>query len=134
MEGQDVELILTEQESVFMPLYQRLPGDAMDPVLDDATPPTIYEQGSWGPEEADGLIGRRPMAQSQAASAAPMATMHDLVFLFDVDNTLLDNDRQARKPAVQIALECIDTITSRRQEMSVNGLRRQRIGHGNRNV
>ncbi len=47
-----------------------------------------------------------------------MATMHDLVFLFDVDNTLLDNDRQARKPAVQIALECIDTITSRRQEMS----------------
>jgi FMN phosphatase YigB (HAD superfamily) len=33
------------------------------------------------------------MAQSKAASAAPMTTMQDLVFLFDVDNTLLDNDR-----------------------------------------
>ena len=33
------------------------------------------------------------MAQSEANSAAPMTTMHDLVFLFDVDNTLLDNDR-----------------------------------------
>lgn len=33
------------------------------------------------------------MAQSQAGGAAPMITMHDLVFLFDVDNTLLDNDR-----------------------------------------
>jgi glucose-6-phosphate 1-dehydrogenase len=77
MEGQDVELILTEQESAFMPPYQRLLGDAMhgigdlfgrqdivdaqwrivDPVLDDAAPPTIYEQGSWGPEEANELIG-----------------------------------------------------------------------------
>jgi len=33
------------------------------------------------------------MAQSEAASTAPMTTMQDLVFLFDVDNTLLDNDR-----------------------------------------
>ena len=33
------------------------------------------------------------MAQSEADSAEPMITMHDLVFLFDVDNTLLDNDR-----------------------------------------
>ena len=33
------------------------------------------------------------MAQSEAESAAPMTTTHDLVFLFDVDNTLLDNDR-----------------------------------------
>ncbi|MGH6852240.1 MAG: hypothetical protein ACREDJ_03375, partial [Methylocella sp.] len=31
------------------------------------------------------------MAQSEVA--APMTTMRDLVFLFDVDNTLLDNDR-----------------------------------------
>ena len=29
MEGQNVELILTEQESTFMPPYQRLLGDAM---------------------------------------------------------------------------------------------------------
>jgi len=33
------------------------------------------------------------MAQSEADNAEPMITMHDLVFLFDVDNTLLDNDR-----------------------------------------
>jgi FMN phosphatase YigB (HAD superfamily) len=33
------------------------------------------------------------MAQSATGGAPPMTTMHDLVFLFDVDNTLLDNDR-----------------------------------------
>jgi hypothetical protein len=33
------------------------------------------------------------MAQSAASGAAPVTPMHDLVFLFDVDNTLLDNDR-----------------------------------------
>lgn len=33
------------------------------------------------------------MAQSKAGGDAPMTAMHDLVFLFDVDNTLLDNDR-----------------------------------------
>ena len=77
MEGQDVELILTEQEPAFMPPYQRLLGDAMhgigdlfgredivdaqwrivEPVLDDVTPVYPYEQGSWGPEEAKALIG-----------------------------------------------------------------------------
>jgi glucose-6-phosphate 1-dehydrogenase len=29
----------------------------VDPVLDDATPVRLYAQGSWGPEEADRLIG-----------------------------------------------------------------------------
>jgi len=77
MEGQDVELILTEQESAFMPPYQRLLDDAMhgisdlfgrqdivdaqwrivDPVLDEKVPPITYGQGSWGPEEANQLIG-----------------------------------------------------------------------------
>ncbi|MGC2221272.1 MAG: HAD family hydrolase [Methylocella sp.] len=33
------------------------------------------------------------MAQSEAGDDALMTAMHDLVFLFDVDNTLLDNDR-----------------------------------------
>jgi FMN phosphatase YigB (HAD superfamily) len=33
------------------------------------------------------------MAQSEASDDAPMTTMDDFVFLFDVDNTLLDNDR-----------------------------------------
>jgi FMN phosphatase YigB (HAD superfamily) len=33
------------------------------------------------------------VAQFVAFGAAPLTSMHDLVFLFDVDNTLLDNDR-----------------------------------------
>jgi FMN phosphatase YigB (HAD superfamily) len=33
------------------------------------------------------------MARSATSSTAPLTPMHDLVFLFDVDNTLLDNDR-----------------------------------------
>ena len=77
MQGQDVELILTEQESAFMPPYQRLLGDAMhgigdlfgrqdivdaqwrivDSVLNEEAPPVPYAQGSWGPEEASQLIG-----------------------------------------------------------------------------
>ena len=77
MEGQNVELILTEQETAFMPPYQRLLGDAMhgigdlfgrqdivdaqwrivEPVLDEVAPPITYAQGSWGPEEANELIG-----------------------------------------------------------------------------
>jgi glucose-6-phosphate 1-dehydrogenase len=60
-----------------MPPYQRLLGDAMhgigdlfgrqdivdaqwrivDPVLDEKVPPIPYGQGSWGPEEANQLIG-----------------------------------------------------------------------------
>ena len=77
MQGQDVELILTEQELAFMPPYQRLLGDAMhgigdlfgrqdivdaqwrivDSVLNEEAPPVPYAQGSWGPEEASQLIG-----------------------------------------------------------------------------
>ena len=77
MEGRNVELILTEQTAAFRPPYQRLLGDAMrgigdlfgrhdivdaqwrivEPVLDDATPVYSYEPGSWGPEEAEALIG-----------------------------------------------------------------------------
>ncbi len=29
----------------------------VNPVLDDVVLPVTYEQGSWGPEEANGLIG-----------------------------------------------------------------------------
>jgi glucose-6-phosphate 1-dehydrogenase len=77
MNGQDVELILTEQATAFIPPYQRLLGDAMhgigdlfgrqdivdaqwrivEPVLDEVAPPVTYAQGSWGPEEANQLIG-----------------------------------------------------------------------------
>jgi glucose-6-phosphate 1-dehydrogenase len=77
MKGEDVELILTEQETIFKPPYQRLLGDAMhgigdlfgrhdivdaqwrivEPVLDEGAPPIPYPQGGWGPDEADQLIG-----------------------------------------------------------------------------
>jgi glucose-6-phosphate 1-dehydrogenase len=77
MRGEDVELILTEQETAFKPPYQRLLSDAIhgvgdlfgrhdivdaqwrivEPVLEDPTPPIIYEHGSWGPEETNQLIG-----------------------------------------------------------------------------
>ncbi len=77
MKGQNVELVLTEQETAFVPPYQRLLGDAMrgigdlfgrsdivdaqwrivEPVLNEAALPVIYAQGSWGPEEASQLIG-----------------------------------------------------------------------------
>jgi glucose-6-phosphate 1-dehydrogenase len=76
MRGEDVELILTEQETAFKPPYQRLLADAMlgigdlfgrhdivdaqwrivEPVLNDTAPPIVYEPGSWGPEAANRLI------------------------------------------------------------------------------
>ena len=78
MVGRDVELTLTEQPGSVRSPYQRLLGDAMkgnsdlfgrqdiidaqwrvvDPVLRSPPPCIIYEQGSWGPEEAITLIGQ----------------------------------------------------------------------------
>jgi glucose-6-phosphate 1-dehydrogenase len=77
MVGEDVEMLLTEHEPNLMPPYQRLLGDAMrglgelfgrddivdaqwrivEPVLDDTTPIYPYEPGTWGPDEAQALIG-----------------------------------------------------------------------------
>ena len=77
MVGQDVELILTEHAPNIRPPYQLLLGEAMrgngeafgrsdivdaqwrivEPVLDDATPVHRYQPGSWGPDEAQALIG-----------------------------------------------------------------------------
>ncbi len=77
MVGEDVELILTEQAGSYVPPYQRLLGDAMhgigdmfgnqeivdaqwrvvDQILDNATPLYNYECGTWGPAEAERLIG-----------------------------------------------------------------------------
>ena len=78
MEGNDVELMLTEQPAGFRPPYQRLLGDAMhgngdlfgredivdaqwrvvQHILGDVTPLYKYETGTWGPDEATRLIGR----------------------------------------------------------------------------
>ncbi len=56
-----------------------------------------YAPGSWGPAAADALIARRRrLAQPRARSRPPRAgraMTSDVVFLLDVDNTLLDNDR-----------------------------------------
>jgi glucose-6-phosphate 1-dehydrogenase len=77
MVGEDVEMLLTEHAPNLMPPYQRLLGDAMrglgelfgrddivdaqwrivEPVLDDTTPVYPYEPGTWGPVEAQALIG-----------------------------------------------------------------------------
>jgi glucose-6-phosphate 1-dehydrogenase len=77
MIGRDVELTLTSHAGSQTSPYQRLLGDAMDgqhdlfatqdgveaswaivdPVLGNATPLHSYEGGTWGPREADGLIG-----------------------------------------------------------------------------
>jgi glucose-6-phosphate 1-dehydrogenase len=77
MVGSDVEMLLTEQQSAYKPPYQRLLGDAMhgigdlfgredivdaqwrvvEPILDNVTPLYKYQPGSWGPVEAEELIG-----------------------------------------------------------------------------
>ena len=77
MIGRDTELILTAQTPADRPPYERLLGDAMsgvgelfgrmdivdaqwrivDPILDNVTPVYPYEPGTWGPDEAEELIG-----------------------------------------------------------------------------
>ena len=77
MVGRDVELELHRQNSVNMPPYERLLGDAgkgipdlfsrqdlveaqwsiVEPILGNLAPLYPYEPGSWGPEEANQLIG-----------------------------------------------------------------------------
>jgi glucose-6-phosphate 1-dehydrogenase len=77
MIGESVELVATHQPGDEMLPYERLLGDAMrgdaslfaredaieaqwrivDPVLGSATPVHEYAPGSWGPAEADALIG-----------------------------------------------------------------------------
>lgn len=77
MAGDDVELVLKRQAKVDEPPYQRLLGDAMrgngelfaredsveaqwrvaQPILGNVTPLYTYEPGTWGPQEANQLIG-----------------------------------------------------------------------------
>jgi glucose-6-phosphate 1-dehydrogenase len=77
MIGKDVELTVTSTAGDMKPAYQRLLSDAMrgihelfarqdgveaswrivDPVLGGVTPLYPYDQGSWGPAEAENLIG-----------------------------------------------------------------------------
>jgi len=89
MVGDDVELVLTQQAPNMRPPYQRLLGDAMrgryelfgrddivdaqwrivEPILDDVVPVKPYQPGSWGPADAEALIGhhgpwRNPKGQA----------------------------------------------------------------------
>ncbi len=77
MVGEDVELILTRQPAADVPPYQRLLGDAMEgnselftredivdaewrivnDILGNVTPLYSYKPGTWGPSEAQELIG-----------------------------------------------------------------------------
>jgi len=78
MIGDDVELILTRQPGADKPPYQRLLGDAMhgisdlftredivdaewrivNDVLGNVAPVYRYKPGTWGPDEAQQLVGR----------------------------------------------------------------------------
>jgi glucose-6-phosphate 1-dehydrogenase len=77
MVGEDVELVATYQQGEDQSAYERLLGDALEgddqlfaredtveaewqvvePILGDAAPLYEYEPGTWGPEEADQLVG-----------------------------------------------------------------------------
>jgi glucose-6-phosphate 1-dehydrogenase len=77
MVGEDVELVATDRPGEDRPVYERLLGDALEgddrlfaredtveaewevvePILGDAAPLYEYEPGTWGPEEADQLVG-----------------------------------------------------------------------------
>jgi len=76
--GEDVELVAFQSEGDAMEPYERLLGDAMrgdaslfasegtveaqwrivEPVLGDPSPLYFYDQGSWGPAEADQVISQ----------------------------------------------------------------------------
>ena len=98
--------------------YERLLGDAMAgdgslftepgrgrgglgrrrPVLVDHPPCLPYAPGSWGPAAADALIAgdggwHNPTHAGDRVPERCAAMTADVVFLLDVDNTLLDNDR-----------------------------------------
>ena len=92
MQGRDTELILTRLPGADRPPYQRLLGDAVrgiaelftrsdlvdaqwrivDPVLDNACPLYPYPPGSWGPAEAEQMIGHDgPWREPRPAGPVP---------------------------------------------------------------
>jgi glucose-6-phosphate 1-dehydrogenase len=90
MVGNDLALALTRQEASVMPPYERLLGDAMrgihelftrqdeieaqwrvaEPILNNATPLYQYEPNTWGPGEANELIGADGPWRDPSASEA----------------------------------------------------------------
>ncbi len=91
MVGHDVELELHRQDVDDLPPYERLLGDAsrgnselfsrqdlveeqwriVEPILGNVTPAYSYEPGTWGPEEANQLIGNDGPWLNPKASPEP---------------------------------------------------------------
>ncbi len=92
MTGEEVELVARHQSADEMAPYERLLGDAMhgdaslfarqdsveeawrvvDPILGSTTPVYCYEPNTWGPDEANALLGgeadwHNPRVQEVAA-------------------------------------------------------------------
>ena len=62
-------------------------------ILGNVTPLYSYAPGSWGPNEAEQLVGDDgPWLNPKPPESHLMPPGHEIVFLFDVDDTLLDND------------------------------------------
>jgi glucose-6-phosphate 1-dehydrogenase len=93
--GEDVELMVANRPPEGRPPYERLLGDAMngetelfarqdtveaewrvvDPVVgDDVTPLYEYDQGTWGPEEADQLVAGSGWSNPTRPEASPEAS------------------------------------------------------------
>src|SRR5579859_6081872 len=58
-----------------------------------------------GPKRSRGADRRRRPVAKPAAGTGGASMMHNVVFLFDVDNTLLDNDRVQADLDVHIGIE-----------------------------
>ena len=114
MVGESVELVAHYQPPDEMEPYERLLGDAangdatlfaredsveaawrvVDPILGDTTPPFEYEGQHLGAARGSaGFDALRRLARSQGQGSVRMTPFAPVVFLLDVDNTLLDNDQ-----------------------------------------
>ena len=90
-------------------IWSRRNGASVEPILGNVTPLYTYEPGTWGPEEANQLIGADGPVDQSAGGCGEMTTLvKDVTFLFDVDNTLLNDDQGrehlARSRAPRFAL------------------------------
>ena len=113
MRGEPVELIARHHTQSDKSPYERLLGDAVrgdgslftqddsveaawrvvDPVLHDPLPVVAVRSRQLGAAAGESRArGRRGLARSEAGGILAMLS-RDTVFLLDVDDTLLDNDR-----------------------------------------
>ena len=126
MVGEAVELIARHHPGDEMTPYERLLGDAIrgdaslftsedcveaawrvvDPILGNATPVAEYEPNTWGPPEAERIVaGDGGWHNPGTEERDRMSASDEVVFLFDCDNTLLDNDRVQEDLRAHLARE-----------------------------